>query len=189
MCNPMINEERQGWNADWVKTYKDEYGYDVEAAKKLLADAGYSASKPLETNLHIIELGQYPGMPDMIESIGNYWRNVGVKVNLVNMDSTQRAALSRQVKFSNDWLIDQTSTAQYTGTFSRFISQKRNPPRGGKSPELDRLFFQVQRELDPAKQDQIWRQIGDWIYKDHSVLNLFWVPVEVTLNQIGRAHV
>ncbi len=182
MVNPMINDERPGWNPDWAKNYKDEYGYDVDAAKKLLADAGYGPTKPLETNLHVIELGNYPGMPDMIESVGNYWRAIGVKVTLVTLDSAQRALLNRQLKFSNDWQIDQTSTAQYTGTFSRFISQKRVPPRGGKSPELDKLFSQVQRELDPKKQDALWRQAGDWLYKDHTVLNLFWVPVEVMVN-------
>lgn len=182
MYNPMINEERPGWNPDWVKNYPAEYGYDPEAAKRLLAEAGYTAARPLETNLHVVELGNYPGMPDMIEAIGNYWRAVGVKVNLVQMDPAQRALMNRQLRFSNDWQIDQTSTAQYTGVYSRWISQKRNPPRGGKHPDLDRLFFQVRQELDEKKQDALWRQIGDWVYKDHTVLNLFWVPVEVTVN-------
>jgi len=182
MYNPMINEVRQGWNPDWQKNYKDEYGYDADAARKLLADAGYSAAKPLETNLHVAELGNYPGMPDMIEAIGNYWRTVGVKVNLVQMDSAQRALQNRQLRFSNDWQIDQTSTAQCTGVLSRWTSQRRVPPRGGKHPDLDRLVNQVRVELDEKKQDALWRQLGDWAYKDHTVLNLFWVPVEVTVN-------
>ncbi|MSQ10985.1 MAG: ABC transporter substrate-binding protein [Dehalococcoidia bacterium] len=182
MYNPMINEVRQGWNPDWQKNYKDEYGYDADAARKLLSDAGYTAARPLETSLHVVELGNYPGMPDMIEAIGNYWRTVGVKVTLLQIDPAQRAQQNRQLRFSNDWQIDQTSTAQYTGVFSRFISQKRVPPRGGKHPDLDRLFFQVRQELDEKKQDAWWRQIGDWMYKDHTVLNLFWVPVDVTVN-------
>ena len=42
-----------GWDAKWEKEWSDLYGYDPEAAKKLLTEAGYGPNNPLETNVAI----------------------------------------------------------------------------------------------------------------------------------------
>ena len=39
---------RLGYNPNWEKRFPDAYGYDPEAAKKLLADAGYASGLTLE---------------------------------------------------------------------------------------------------------------------------------------------
>ncbi len=60
MVQTHMHPNSPGWNPEWVSKFADEYGYDPAAARALLAEAGYSASKPLQTNLHLIESPAVP---------------------------------------------------------------------------------------------------------------------------------
>ncbi|MCH8940266.1 MAG: hypothetical protein IIC27_03975, partial [Chloroflexi bacterium] len=56
---------RLGWNEDWVQRFDDEYGFDPDASRAILASEGYTDAAPLETNLFIINLGELPGSADI----------------------------------------------------------------------------------------------------------------------------
>ena len=50
---------RPGWNPDWEKRYPNEYGFDPAKARALLAEAGYTASNPLNTTMFVHSLPEY----------------------------------------------------------------------------------------------------------------------------------
>jgi ABC-type transport system substrate-binding protein len=172
-----LHPTRPGWNPEWQAKFKDEYGYDPAAAKKLLADAGKSS---LTTNLHVINLAAYSGSEDITEAVANYWRAIGVTVNLVTMDSVERAGLTRQWKFNNHWSIVGTSSAEFIGTFA--YSSAFGPPGGMDLPSVNRLFAQIREEADTKKQEELWRKIGDEMFVQHMCLPLFWIPTEAVVN-------
>ncbi len=180
MYHTHLHPTRPGWNPDWVKNFPEEYGYDPAKAKALLAEAGYTAAKPLSTNLHVLNLSAYPGTPDLIESVGNYWRQIGVDVKLVQMDPTQLAAARRELKLSNDFLVAATSSVEFIGVSAYWTSIA---PRGGsEDPVVDGLFIKLRSELDAQKREAMWRQLGDESYKKHMSINLLWLPAEATFN-------
>ena len=90
-----------GWDAKWEKEWSDLYGYDPEAAKKLLTEAGYGPNNPLETNVAIRPSTVIPNNPDVTEAIGNYWRAIGVKVNFIQSDTATQNNEYRAFKWTN----------------------------------------------------------------------------------------
>ena len=73
-----------GFNPAWKERFPSEYGYDVNVAKQLLADAGHGPSNPLKTSLWINPPSSVASAQDMLEAISGFWRAAGVDVESVD---------------------------------------------------------------------------------------------------------
>ena len=155
-------------------------------------------SSDLETNMHLVELAQFPGTADVSEAVANYWRAVGVKVNLVTLDNAQRSTLTRQHKLSNDWIIDGTSSDVHIFLQTRWGPSQGGGggavPDGGRDPEVTKMFLQLRSQLDEKVLDDAYRKLGIRGWEQHVSINLLWLPAEAAINpkivsEIGRAHV
>ncbi len=169
------------FNADWQRRFDLEYGYDPNAARSLLGQAGYGPGRPLKTNIFPTPLPQYSGAEDVVEAIASFWRQVGVDVSLVNMDGTQRQALSRGCKMDNHFSIIGTSGAPIVA-YGYYNSSFVGNCGGYQHPETDALFDKIRQELDVEKHWPLWREIGDKSFDLHSNVPLFWLPAEAVLD-------
>ncbi len=178
-----FNPTRPGWNPDWEKRYQEEYGYDPEKAKALLAEAGYGPNKKLPANVYPITLPAFPGTEDVAESIANYWRAVGVDVTMVQMSGADYEQRRRTDAFPNLFTMVATSSDLFIAQVYTGLSAGRSLT-GAKvvDPALDKLVDQVYVTLDEQKQDAMWRQIGESVFTLHQTVNLFWLPAEVVSN-------
>ena len=58
---------REGWDPSWADRWDDEYGFDADAAKSLLKEAGYSDSSPLKLTLYNTKISALPAAGDVME--------------------------------------------------------------------------------------------------------------------------
>ena len=72
-----VAETHGAFNQRWKDEFDEKYGYDPAAARSLLREAGYDSNNPVETNMFILEMTQYSGGPDVIESVAQMWSDVG----------------------------------------------------------------------------------------------------------------
>ena len=49
-------------------------------------------------------------------------------------------------------------------------------------PEVEQLFAQLRDTLDEAKQEPIYRQIGDVSFNKHLEIPLFWISPRIAVN-------
>jgi len=181
MVQTHMHPKSPGWSPEWETKFKDEYGYDPAASKALLAEAGYNATKPLQTNLHLINLPQFPGTLDVVEAIGGYWRAVGVQPEMPQIDAGEITQRQRQMGFRNDFFISGTSSVEFIGASAYWTSvQPRNS--GYEDPTLDGLFLKIRSETDEAKRTALWKEFGDYAFVTHPSINLFWLPAEGLVN-------
>lgn len=183
MHNTHFHPTRPGWDPTWVTRYRDEYGYDPEGAKRLLADAGYGPQKPLETNILLpSDATGYSGADDIMESVGNMWRAVGVTARLTQIEPATQTRMTSAKELYNHIILGGTGSDIWTGVTTYGSAVGTGIGTGIELPDLDRVLARIQVTLDEAEQDRLWRQAGEVTYLQHREIPLFWIPVEATVN-------
>ncbi|HEX9462686.1 MAG TPA: ABC transporter substrate-binding protein [Alphaproteobacteria bacterium] len=146
--------------------------YDPEAAKKLLAEAGYSPAKPLVTKILISASGSGQMLPlPMNEFVQQNLAEVGIKIEfevvdwntLINIwragakhDTARGASGMNYSYFIQD---------PFTG-FIRHLQCDLAPPAGTNwgyycDPEMDKLFDQVRNTFDKQAQVGVLQKIHE----------------------------
>ena len=183
--DPIYNEyfhpTRPGWNPAWETRFKDAYGYDVEAAKKLLAEAGYGPSNPATVTVQLRQYGYFPAVTDMNEAIAGYWRAIGIDVKMEQADAATFTARSRALAYDSHAFIVPTSIRQWLGVgiYNSMLAGNRG---GVQLPEIDSTYGEIKATLDQKKYEELWKKLGDVTYDQYTSAPLFWVPSEVAVD-------
>ncbi len=172
---------RDGWNPDWEKRFQDQYGYDQAKAKQLLTDAGFTTANPMKTSIFLVPASGYAGAQDLAEAIAANWKAIGVQVDLQQIDPATISTGSRQFKYTNNVIINSTSSDQSTGA-TNYGSTSGIRGSGYEMVPADKLANDVGNTLDEAKQTELWRQAGALWFNNFQAIPLFWLPTEVAVN-------
>ena len=151
--------------------------YDPEAAKKLLAEAGYGPNKPIVTKILIAPSGSGQMQPlPMNELIQQNLADVGIKVEfevvewntLINLwRAGAKSDTSRKATGMNFSYFIQDP---FTG-FIRHLQCNLAAPNGTNwghycDPEMDKLFDQVRNTFDPAEQTKVLEKVHEKYVND-----------------------
>jgi ABC-type transport system substrate-binding protein len=176
-----VAESHGAFNQRWKDEFDEKYGYDPAAARSLLREAGYDSNNPVETNMFILEMTQYSGGPDVIESVAQMWSDVGVKVNLLTVDRAQRLNRGRALDYDNHVTLGVLIAPPI---LALRLGHHTSPPRGGGAEDfvVEEVFEKARRSLDLTVQNQFIQTATNRIYDEYLSMPLFWVPVHATVN-------
>ena len=132
-------------------------GFDVEAAQKLLADAGYPDGRGMP-RLEIL-YNNNDAHRVIAEVVQDQWkRNLGIQVDLKNQEwaSYQDAQRTLQYQVARaGWIGDYADPMTFLDLWQ---SNNPNNETGWKNPEYDKLLKAALEEPDAAKRLEILRQ-------------------------------
>ncbi|MEO3475086.1 ABC transporter substrate-binding protein [Roseomonas sp. CAU 1739] len=147
---------------------------DMDEARKLVREAGYSPQNPLRTRFLVPSggSGQMLSMP-MNEYIQSAWREVGIQVEfqVVELEVSytcwrQGAAgeIARSGNITANNVAYVTSDPLYA--FIRFFHSNQAAPTGVnwshyRDAEMDRLIDSAQQSFDVAEQDALMRKVHE----------------------------
>jgi ABC-type transport system substrate-binding protein len=143
--------------------------YDPEAAKKLLAEAGYTASKPLKFKVGISTSGSGQMQPlPMNEFLQQNLKDVGVEVEFAVVDWNALLGYWRETPSAHDIQAINVSMAALDpySALIRALKTDRAPPNGNNwghfdDPEINAMCDQVYQSFDPTAQDAILIKIHE----------------------------
>jgi len=171
---------RDGWDTGWERRWASEYGYDVEASKRLLAEAGYGPSRPLNLGVFTLAVTGVAGGPDIAEALGNYWNAVGVKVNLISIDAAEFARRGRNKEYDSHIQVFGTGSNQWTGLS---VTNTSFATGGGvRTVKMEELITELTNTLEEDKRDGVWRKIGEELFSAHMGIQLFYLPAEAAVD-------
>jgi oligopeptide transport system substrate-binding protein len=142
-------------------------------AKRLYAEAGYSAANPLRTTIHY---NTHEDHRRVALAIASMWKQVlGVETELVNQEwkvflDTRNEKIETQV-FRSGWIGDYNDAFTFAELFRSTAGQNDS---GYASPEYDRLVAASQAELDVAKRAALLEEAERVLLADMPIIPLYY---------------
>nr|WP_232372634.1 ABC transporter substrate-binding protein [Acuticoccus mangrovi] len=171
----------------WFGTPSFEVKTDVEAAKKLMAEAGYGPDHPLDVKMTISASGSGQMLPlQMNEYIQQNLAEVGINVDFdvvewqALLDIWRAGAKSPQANGTDGVNVSYTTQDPYSA-FTRFIRSDLAAPNGVNfgyysDAEMDQLFTDIQTTFDAAERDKLLAKVHTKMVDDALFL---WVVHDV----------
>jgi peptide/nickel transport system substrate-binding protein len=139
---------------------KTPYTYDVEKAKKLLADAGLPNGFTTELQY---SPSQGPEIEQMALAFISYWSKIGVKVTPTPLENPVWTKNLRDLNWDMTMSSNPSFTEDADYTLGRLYTTKRS---GYESPEASKYLLAAQRETDQDKRKEIYSQAIDVLWND-----------------------
>lgn len=159
------------------KEYNEKTSYfaetaDVDAAKKLLAEAGYPDGQGLPT----IQLLYNPetGHGDTMQAIQDMWKKIGVNCELQSQEFKVFLTTRVQKNFEvarDGWNADYVDPMTFLDMF--LSTSDQNDP-GYSNPTFDAKIAEAKKELDPQKRFDLMHEAEDILMNDMPVIPLYY---------------
>ena len=168
-----------GWNPQWLERYEEHYGYDPQRAQALLAEAGYP--KWFKEIYVITPRPELPELAQVGEVIATYWRDIGVDVKLEEREFVwwREKVLKEQLR----GLAWTDATVRFEDRdIVRIIYSSKGPAHFFETVFVDQQYEQLIAAVDLKEQDQILREVGNYLFAEYATLPLFWLSTEFVVN-------
>lgn len=161
----------------WTKKADQRYPYDLAAAKKLLADAGYPNGFEVD---FACPNNRYINDERLCQSVTAMWAKIGVKAKLRTLPLVTYFPMVKRNEASI-YLLG-WSAPTFDALYSLQSLVRTKDPNGGadgnynegrySNPDIDKLVDQIKVETDPAKRDALIEQALILEHQDISHLPL-----------------
>ena len=113
--------------------------------------------------------------------IANYWREVGVDVKLEEREFVwwREKVLKEQLR----GLAWTDATVRFEDRdIVRIIYSSKGPAHFFETVFVDQQYEQLIAAVDLKEQDQILREVGNYLFAEYATLPLFWLSTEFVVN-------
>ncbi len=171
-----------GWDDTWPERYEEAYKYNQDEARQLLAEAGYDENNPVKVTVQSYVSPGEAELPQAMEAIANYWAQVGIEVEIEDLDgATVRQRYRSREMQHRVWPniiiyfpLEYGNLSGFTSTFGRSNHYQDN--------WVNRTAFDWRNTVDDNERDRIAREWGNWAFDNYMTMPLFWFPHTIVVD-------
>jgi peptide/nickel transport system substrate-binding protein len=176
----------KGYNPEWENDWEELYGYDPDAARDLMAQAGYTQDNPMKFTSYNYFSADEPETAVMLEALINYWQPIGIDVTLLDSEwGTVRKNYRDKGDFIKAGGWGNVITMRSLTTRLRVWSFASTGNGGGYETDLQDENYQKYLALQTIDHDRInglIREIGDDRFYNFADIPFFWFRLTVMFN-------
>lgn len=150
---------------DWPQELKDEYTFDLDGARALLADAGYPDG--FDTNVVAANTED----TQLLQVFKDYFLEIGIDMEIRTMDQASKEALVRDGKHDQMEARGGAHTFPPSRTIDMFYSKGSDAPRSGiNDPQYDALHDSFFAATDPDDAANIFKELDKYFIEQHFMI-------------------
>ena len=157
------------------------YPYDPAKAKDLLKQAGIADG----TEIHSLALAGSADETAILSTLQQMWGAVGIKLVIDQVDNATRTAKYRAGDFQmrcSLWTDDIADPSEITSYFADFRNIQ-SLHSGYENKDIEGWYDAGQKEADPAKRSDLYKQIQQAYMADAPIIFLYQSPYPVALKK------
>ena len=174
------------WNEQWEADWEELYGYDQEAAKDLMEQAGFSPDNPMPFKSYNYFSADEPETAVMLEALINYWEPIGIDVTLLDSEwGTVRKNYRERTDFIKAGGWGNVITMRSLTNRLRSWSSAQGVGGAGYYSQLIEDNYAAYQALETVDYDQINElllEVGDEKYYNFADIPFFWFSLTVMFN-------
>jgi peptide/nickel transport system substrate-binding protein len=147
-------------------------GYDLDLAKKLMSEAGYSPEKPARFTIQTTR-GFKPKDYEMIQAIVGMWRRIGAEANIEVYEIAKHFELRAQHKLAPAAFYNWGNSIGDPSTSTGFAMFGPSPHSAWKTADVDAMIGPLWGEKDEAKRIAGYKAVDRYIAEHGLVIPLF----------------
>ncbi len=180
--HPVLGTWNQAWEDDW----EELYGYDPEAARELMAQAGYTPDNPMPFTSYNYFSADEPETAVMLEALINYWEPIGIDVTLLDSEwGTVRKNYRERTDFIKKGGWGNVITMRSLTNRLRSWSSAQGVGGAGYYSDIIERNYAAYQQLDTVDYERINElilEVGDDKYYNFADIPFFWFNLSVTVN-------
>lgn len=171
-----------GWDPTWEQRYETEYKYNPDEARQLLAEVGYDESNPVRVTVQSYVSPGEAELPQAMEAIANYWQQVGIEVEIEDLDgaTVRQRYRGREMQhrvWPNIIIYFPLEYGNATG-----FSSTAGASNHYQDNYTNRTVLEWRATTDFDERDRIAREFGNWAFDNYMTMPLFWFPHTIVVD-------
>ena len=169
-----------GWDPTWEKRFPEMYGYDLKAAKRLLAEAGYPNG--FKAKAWLFPFAGAPELIPLVEAAAIQLREVGIELELEEPDLVAVIQPMMRERRANWHLRAGPPSKKAVEPQIALFNAGKGAAHMFETDEIYQMWEELLQLSDPAARDAQLRKIGNYKFEQFECIPLFNVFIEVVVD-------
>ena len=166
-----------GWDPTWEQRFPELYGYDLAAAKRLLAEAGYP--KGFKAKAWLFPFAGAPELIPLMEAVQIQLREVGIELELEEADWVAVVRPKLRDRKAHGYLYAIPPSKKAVEPQIAGFNAGKAIIHQFETDELYQMWEDLRHITDPVARDAQLRKIGNYKFEHFEIIPLFDVFIEV----------